>query len=404
MNRTLSRSFRRLALAVAVLIAAPSPRAWADEPAPTQEQLAAAKKAFEEGNALFKAGKLVEAVEKLKESYRLSKNPYLLYNIGHTYDQLGQPDLVLFYFRKFMTAAAPNAPQRGGVAKRIAELEKANVKASDPDAPVEQTKVVAGKPGVELKHDVITSTKKGTAVDITATMPDMPGATVHLFYRGSGEPTFVKEPMTRQGETLTGQIPADKTNGSSVQYYIEVRDDAGGLVTRSGKSVSPNLVLIEGSAAPIGAVEEDPFLRPRAGETPETPKGMTRLAKLTWLTTGTAVALGGTSIAMFIYAGKQHDLLVADASSCGVPPCRQFDKSYDETIETRGQRYDIAYKVTFGLSLATAGFAGYLWYRQLTAPKRSTETMAKTKTSNPTWAVAPVIGDGYSGAAAAARF
>ena len=74
----------------------PASSALAEDPAPTKEQLDQAKKAFGEGKALYDEKKFPEAVEKFKESYRLSRNPLLLYNIGHTLDQAGQKDKALF--------------------------------------------------------------------------------------------------------------------------------------------------------------------------------------------------------------------------------------------------------------------------------------------------------------------
>ena len=98
--------------ALALADEAPPTQAPATQAPPTQAELDQAKKAFEEGNALYKAGKLPEAIDKLKESFRLSRNAFLLYNIGHTYDQLGQKDMVLFYYRKFLASAPANAPRR----------------------------------------------------------------------------------------------------------------------------------------------------------------------------------------------------------------------------------------------------------------------------------------------------
>ena len=78
----------RIILCIAIAVAvAPTHAAWADDPAPSKEQLESAKKAFGEGKVLYDAGKFLEAVEKFKESYRLSRNALLLYNIGHTLDQ-----------------------------------------------------------------------------------------------------------------------------------------------------------------------------------------------------------------------------------------------------------------------------------------------------------------------------
>ena len=89
-----------------------------------------AKKAFGEGKALFDEGKLPEAVEKFKESYRLSQNPLLLYNIGFTLDQAGQKDKALFYYRKFL-ADAPQGRDAAQGSRRSASnvIEKEKLEA-----------------------------------------------------------------------------------------------------------------------------------------------------------------------------------------------------------------------------------------------------------------------------------
>ena len=109
-------------LALIVPITLPAP-ALADEPPPTPEQIEAAKKAYAEGKRLFDAKKYVEAVEKFKESYRLSKNPLLLYNVGFTLDQKGDRDMALFYYKKFLSDAPADAAQRPDVTARVKELE-----------------------------------------------------------------------------------------------------------------------------------------------------------------------------------------------------------------------------------------------------------------------------------------
>src|SRR5215475_9685769 len=96
-NRSIVSTFVVFCIAVACAIAAPR-TSFADEAPPSPADLAAAKKAYAEGKALHDKGNLPEAVEKFKESYRLSKNPLLLYNIAFTMDEAGTKDLALFYY------------------------------------------------------------------------------------------------------------------------------------------------------------------------------------------------------------------------------------------------------------------------------------------------------------------
>src|SRR5262249_23928921 len=105
-------------IAIASALVAPRP-SFADDAPPSAADLAAAKKAYAEGKALHDKGSLPEAVEKFKGSYRLSKNPLLLYNIAFTMDEAGTKDLALFYYKKFLTDAPPDAAQRATVTERV---------------------------------------------------------------------------------------------------------------------------------------------------------------------------------------------------------------------------------------------------------------------------------------------
>jgi hypothetical protein len=419
--------FARLAFACAVAtLVAPAGAAWADGPAPTKEELAAAKKAFEEGNALFKAGKLLEAIDKLKESYRLSRNAFLLYNIGHIYDQAGQGEMVLIYYRKFLEQGPPNAPMRDDVAKRVAAIEQeiaetraAERQAAEPSPVDEPGSPAAAKP--ELRHEVVFTAPPGKPYDVVATLSAASDLEVSLLYRGSNDVKFTATPMSARDDVLVGRIPAGKMAGHSIQYYLEVRDPAGTLVTRSGKSTSPHLVTIEARARPhiygevlpdagdaatpgTPAGEEDPlqagFAALGVQTTADTDEasGSRALVIAKWVTTGSAAALLGGATASFLYARSQHDKLVADSRSCGTPPCQVFDAEFGQKVESLGKRYDMVYKVSLGVGLVTAGVAGYLWYRDLTRPAR------ERPGHSPRWAVAPAIGPGLAGAAVAASF
>ncbi|HEY5948899.1 MAG TPA: hypothetical protein VIV40_25585 [Kofleriaceae bacterium] len=393
-----------------MLLAASAHVADADEPAPSKQDVAAAKKAFEEGNALYKAGKLPEAVERLKESYRLSHNAFLLYNIGHIYDQLGQKDLVLFYFKKFLADAPANAPMRPDVTARVDALEHETSQPAQPEPVAEEPKP---QTTVELKHQAIESAPPGVPCDVTASVAD-PALTVTLFYRGSGDVKFTSKQMTKRNDELVAHIPGAAMAGSWIQYYIEVRDAQNNLVTRNGKSTSPNLLAIDNKAAPhffADLVEpgESTTVKPQHEEVLNTTVRSSPdqqvdtvdtgppFARARWIASGSAVALFGTSLVSYLVAKQQHDDLLADSVSCGLPPCRQFDAAYDKPIEDRGVRYNTIYKVSLGLGVAAAGVAGYFWYRSLKAK----HDVSSTQTS---WLISPAVGDDFAGAAAAATF
>jgi tetratricopeptide (TPR) repeat protein len=399
--------------------------------APSPDDLAKAKQAFDEGNALYKAGKLPEAIEKLKESFRLSRNAFLLYNIGHSYDQLGRKDLVLFYYRRFLANAPANAPMRDNVSKRATELEAEGIvegvddigetTAAQPAPPTPASKFNKA----DFKHEPVFTVPPNHPIDIAAWVPQEAGYVVKLFYRASGEAAFTSKPMTWRNLELVARVPATKVTTGSIQYFIEVRDGAGNLLTRSGKATSPNLVNIENDAKPQYyadfvdeggevfvpiVVDDTPIVTPSPeGEGALLPR---KVSAPTWIATGGAVALVGTSIVSYIMAGKQHDKLLLDANDCGAPPCQQYDHDYDDRLQTLGHRYDTVYKITLGVGVATTAFAGYLWYRDMTKVRRGpppkprdlNDPMAARRPRDREWVVAPIAGDRFAGATAAVRF
>jgi tetratricopeptide (TPR) repeat protein len=451
-------------IAIVLGTIAPASSAWAEDPAPTKEQLEAAKKAFGEGKALYDEKKFPEAVEKFKESYRLSRNPLLLYNIGHTLDQAGQRDKALFYYRKFLADAPQNAPQRKDVQKRVEVIEKENLEAdlagtSVPTTPPsgggttakteEPKKAIQIKPAgtyseKDFEHQLVESAPPGKPLDITAFVPEDSGFTVTLYYRGSGDAKFIAKPMKWRYKELVGRVPGAKIAGSSIQYYIEAKDQAGTVVAKSGKSTSPNLVNVEAGATPrfypdltddgdqqLSATQikkrdesEDPLggkssqeLDPEDQQKVEGPTepvapatgfkdvGSTKFQRAKWISTGAAGVLIGGSIVSFILAKKQASNLEADSTSCGTPPCRVFDADYDLAVQDAGKRYNTIHQVTTVFGVAAAGVAAYFWYRELTAKKRG-ELKVTNKNSSPetTWAITPSFTEGFSGASAATRF
>ncbi|HTR55695.1 MAG TPA: hypothetical protein VMJ10_33695 [Kofleriaceae bacterium] len=459
----------RIILCLVVALAATASRpARADEP-PTKEQLDQAKKAFAEGKALHDQGKLLEAVEKFKESYRLSKNPLLLYNIGLTLDEAGQKDNALLYYRRFLSDAPAEAAQRQTASDRVKVLEKEKLDAdlgggakteptNPPANPATNPTPKATKfkpPGTysatDFQHQAVDSAPPGKPLDVTAYVPEDSGFSVTLFFRASGESTFTARPMKWRYKELVGRIPAKKMAGTSLQYYLEVKDTTGAVIARSGKSTDPNLISVEaeapphfymdfqddaasttvagGTAATAHHEDEDP-LHPKTAQVDVTPPeqhtddsniqidqpagegfldvGSKKFKYAKWTATYGGGALLVAGVATYILAGHEASLIEGD-THCGSqpPPCRQFDSQFDKAWQDAGQRYQTISNVTLTLGIIGAGVAGYYWYRELKAKKPDEPKPAPAaKAADPdmSWLVVPAVGDGFAGAAAMARF
>ncbi len=449
----------RIIVCIAIALVSVRP-ALADDAPPTAAQLEAAKKAFAEGKALHDAGNLHDAIEKFKESYRLTKNPLLLYNIGFTMDEASQKDpslkdLALFYYRKFLSDAPQNAAQRATVADRVKALEKDKLEAdlnappttptTPPTTPTTPTtpsttpteppaRHIQIKPAgtydiADFEHQVVDTAPPGKPLDVTAFVPEDSGWVVTLNYRGAGDASFTSKVMKWHYKELVARIPARKMSGSTIQYYIEVKDQAGTKVTSSGKSASANLVTIDASAQPrfFPDITDEPETTTTTGTTenpigpnqnPGGPSdvptgdglfdvGSKKFKYAKWGTTGGAAVLFAGSLIFYIQAGNQAQALVDDAKSthpgCATLPCT-FDK-YDRDLQSAGKLDQTLSQLTFGVGLVATAAAGYLWYRQLShKPHGEAGTTSKPAEPEMSWIVVPSISDGYAGAAAATRF
>jgi hypothetical protein len=261
-----------IVLAVAIL-----PRGVAAQPDPTPSpaDLEAAKKAFLAGKKAFEAKKYGEAVAKFKESYRLSKKPTLLYNIAVSLDENQQKDMALFYYRKFLSDAPADDAQRPTATTRTKALEQdLGVDAGKSDGettpppdktPPDKTPPEVGKKPPEVKkppkikppgtytaadfqHAQVEEAPPGKPLDLTASVPEDSGFVVTVFYRGANDAQFTPVQMKWRYRELVGRIPAAKMAGTSVQYYVEVKEANGTVVTKIAKAASPNVVYLEPSA------------------------------------------------------------------------------------------------------------------------------------------------------------
>ncbi len=438
-----------ISLALALGVFAPANVAFADEPPPTAAQLASAKKAFGEGKKLHEQGKLPEAIEKFKESYKLSRNPLLLYNIGLTMDEAGMEDLALFYYRKFLADAPADAAQRATVIERSKVLEKKfNPNSTKPEPTTTKPGESGPKQPVVIKpagtysatdfqHAVVDAAPPGKPLDVTAFVPEDSGFVVTLNFRTAGEGTFTSKVMRWRYKELVARIPAPKMIGDSLQYYIEVKDQAGTVIHRAGKSTSPNLVTLEAGApqrfypdfneegeakttpADIRRAddEDDPLnknaqskpdpdtvtLQPQEVGPPGTgfrDVGSSKFKYAKWGTTAAAGTLLALAVFGHIQAGSYATQIEDDAIKCGAPPCQDFD-STAAGWESTGKRWQSIANISIGVGVATAAVAGYLWYKELTAKQRG-ELKVSTgapspETASSSWVVVPSLGDGTTG-------
>ena len=473
---------RSIAILVGAALALGTTPAIAQPDAPTDAQLEQAKTAFREGKKLYEARKYTEAADKFKESYRLSKRPALLYNVALSLDEGKQKDPALFYYRKFLSDAPKDDPQRGLATKRIKDLEKElgpdAGKSEDPGIkidtpPTEPVKPVKPdrKPKIkppgtydakDFEHQVVEEAPPGKPLDLTASVPDDSGFVVTLFFRGAKDAQFTPVQMKWRYKELVGRIPAGKMSGTSVQYYIEVKDTAGTVVTKVAKPASPNVVFLEpkaparfypdwgesggavassgggggGGASDSGPADvshdtaEDPLkadtsddplrakptkrVADRSTEDPTavpgggghgngfTDVGSSKFKYTKWGTTAVGGALLATAIGFYIRASKSASTLEKESERCGDSLCPWDD--YTKDVEATGKSSQTIYKVTLGFGLAVTAVAGYYWYKQL-RHKTPREVNAGKKTSRrPSFIATPAVGEGLIGGAAAVEF
>src|SRR6516164_8453745 len=114
------RSFPTVAL-IALLCGAPAPAHAQDDDA---EVTRMAKEHYKAGLDAYKTGKYDVAIKELKKAYLLKRLPALLLNIGATYRKMGDLDLALHFYKKYLDEAPPEARDRADVEATVKELEQ----------------------------------------------------------------------------------------------------------------------------------------------------------------------------------------------------------------------------------------------------------------------------------------
>ena len=445
------------ALAAGLLVAAPAHGQKKDpsagqRAAPTSDELAKGKEHFARGKKLFDKKNYKGAVQEFKESFRLTRNPLLLYNIGYTFDQLSEKPLALFYYQKYLEQAPGTDGNRQAAEARVQvleiEIEEARIAGGGEAGPATRGKQLRTEPDAETRkeevppepegpavdtfqHAVIDEAPPGRPIDVSAVIPRGRRWTVTLYFRAAGEGSFNAVPMKARYSELVGRIPAAKTVGASVQYYIEVKDGKGKVVDRSGRQTSPHLVLLDRNAkARYYADMGDETASPLAGDQAEAAgggvaapgeqtggdgwmdAGSSRFNKLKWGATGAATGLLALSGTFYLLSSKASSDLESQAQSSGdpaecggsVPPCRTFSDE-QQSLEGKGQRFETFANISLAIGAAAAIGAGVLWYLDIRdGRKRRRAREEEARGDEPNLSAIPVVGDDFVGGAAAVRF
>lgn len=128
-------SARGVAIACALLVAAPSPLSAQDaDPSPSGARDAEARGLFEAGRAAFADGRFEDARDYFRRAHALSGRDALLYNIGSTEDRLRNDAAALEAFEAYL-AAVPDAENASEVRGRIEVLRRTLAEAPDPTPP-----------------------------------------------------------------------------------------------------------------------------------------------------------------------------------------------------------------------------------------------------------------------------
>ena len=353
---------------------------------------------------------------------------------------MGQKDKALFYYQKFMSDAPADAAQRAEVTARAKVLDE-ELAAAAAAAAGDTTPPPGGKRPPrparafdigEFDHQVIEEAPPGRPLDLTAYVPEESGWVVTMFYRAGGDAKFTSVSMRPRYNEQVARIPADKMNGVSVQYYLEVRTPDGKVLSRVGKPGSPNIVYLEAKARPRyypDLDEADAAYVPVGPTGPTGPRGTAGNSGLPnggyfdvgtrqfrrgkWIATGAAVVSLGTSLTFYLMAAGNASTLEGlaananDDSHCTTPvPCETFG-SFGRSLQQVGQRNERVSQIMLGVGAVTVGVAAYFWYQDVKAARQA-ERMGAASAPPPTGLssliAVPVADDGYVGAAAALRF
>ena len=293
-------------LLLAALLALPGAAGAADPPAgPPADPAAAARAAYRRGADLYKAGKYREAIAQFEAADRLKPSPALQFNIGQSWERLGDHAEALAAFARYLRLD-PAAPNRESVQRTVRSLE-ARLAATGR----QMLHVTTDPPGADLSVDGAAAGK----APLDAAYPPGPHA---LAAAAPGRRAAVREVL----------LPAQQS--LEVNLVLEPGQDPAGA---SALAATP-------PAAPLGATLPDPAPQP--------------VERKSWLgpiiAGGVGVVAAGAGIVMGLQARNAQNALLAGGN----------DRSQADALVSKAQSDATAANVLYGVAGAAVLTGGVL--------------------------------------------
>lgn len=176
--------------------------------------------------------------------------------------------------------------------RRPIEAEPAETLPTTPVTPPTPRDPVPAAPSVVITHTPVERGTEGQPLDLEATVSQLTeGHQVLVMYRVVGDGRLRYTQMrVREGNQFVGQIPANRMSRSGVEYYIDVVDGSGNLVSRQPAGDRHYTVAVQaGRGAPP---QQPPSDRGDDADVPVARGDSEGGGKKWWLIGGLAAAAG----------------------------------------------------------------------------------------------------------------
>ncbi len=201
-----------------------------------EDPMTRAKVLYAEGKVHFEAGRYQEAMDAFTESYNLSNEQNLLYNLGSSAERLGDTMRAIAYFELYLEEV-PDAPDREEVEQRLAKLKNPPPRTVPPTPSSAKPAVVATAPPVDESERPPTTDKDASP------KPEVEPEEREVFWPGI--------PLAIGGLLLAG---GTVTAISASQNYGKLESSCSPDCTEKEMSTSKNLALTTDVLYGAGAV------------------------------------------------------------------------------------------------------------------------------------------------------